>query len=73
MIYNPTKEDCMNCFDQYKTDRTFNYDCSVYQEQSRISEKYKEKCVWLQIFENDLEKITKGDDCLTFGVVSELK
>lgn len=73
MINNPTKEDCMKCFDQYRIDRTFNHDCSVYQEQSKISDKYKDKCVWLQIFENDLEKLADGDDYLTFSGVKGME
>lgn len=64
MIINPTKENYLECYRHYRMSGTFNKDCSVYQEQSKLSERYKDKCVWLQIFENDLEKLAGG--VLTF-------
>ena len=41
--------------------------CKMYLFNKDIS-----KCYWSGIIDNDLEKIVKGDDCLTFPDLKEL-
>jgi len=44
--------DCMNCYNQFQKDRTFNHNCPMYDETTNI-EAYK--CIWLNVLEEELD------------------
>ena len=47
-------KDCLNCYNQYKINKTFNRDCEFYKSSIELDPKYKDKCVWITAMEREI-------------------
>ena len=50
-IDSPTQEDCMDCYISYQKDKSFNRECSIYQENKDIYD----KCIWIDSIDKELD------------------
>lgn len=50
-VNTPTQENCMDCYRSYQKDKSFNRNCSIYQE----SKNFYDKCIWIDVLGKELD------------------